>query len=105
LLWEPSAATIEASNLTAYERWLAANHNLDFGGDYARLWQWSVDELDAFWQSIWDHFNVISHAPPTAVLGRREMPGTQWFPGATLNYAEHIFRDRNPDDMALQAVS
>jgi len=105
LLWEPSAATIEASNLTAYERWLAANHNLDFGGDYARLWQWSVDELDAFWQSIWDHFNVISHAPPTAVLGRREMPGTQWFPGATLNYAEHIFRDRNPDDMALQAAS
>ncbi|MET0520993.1 MAG: acetoacetate--CoA ligase, partial [Jiangellaceae bacterium] len=56
------------------------------------LWEWSVTDLDGFWQSIWDYFEVIAHAQPTAVLADRSMPGATWFPGATLNYAEHVLR-------------
>src|SRR5690606_40409479 len=60
--------------------------------DYHELWQWSVDDLDGFWASIWDYFEVIAHTPYTSVLGERTMPGATWFPGATLNYAEHALR-------------
>ncbi|HEY4615086.1 MAG TPA: acetoacetate--CoA ligase, partial [Citricoccus sp.] len=59
---------------------------------YEDAWSWSMEHLEDFWQEIWDHFEVISHSPHTAVLAERAMPGAQWFPGATLNYAEHVFR-------------
>ncbi|MEW1982008.1 acetoacetate--CoA ligase [Citricoccus sp. NPDC079358] len=60
--------------------------------DYEDAWAWSVEHLEEFWQEVWDEFEVISHSPHTAVLTDRTMPGAQWFPGATLNYAEHVFR-------------
>lgn len=59
---------------------------------YDDAWAWSVANLDDFWQRIWEHFDIISHAPHTAVLGSRSMPGAQWFPGARINFAEHIHR-------------
>lgn len=59
---------------------------------YDELWQWSVDELEQFWAAIWDYYQVIAHTPYTAVLGSQKMPGAEWFPGATLNFAEHIVR-------------
>ena len=101
-LWEPSAAAVATSNLTAYARWLAAERDLDFAGDYHALWRWSVGDIDAFWRSIWDHFDVLSDAPPQATLAAREMPGAEWFPGTRLSYAEHIFRDRDDAELAIQ---
>jgi len=101
-LWEPSAEAIERSQMTAYMRWLADERDLRFEGDYHRLWQWSVSDLEAFWQSIWDYFQVGGADQPHAVLGNRAMPGAEWFPGATLNYAEHLFRGRNADALAIQ---
>ncbi len=64
--------------------------------DYAAAWDWSVTHIDGFWEAIVDVFDVRFHDAPTAVLGRREMPGTEWFPGATLNYAEHLLRETGP---------
>src|SRR5262245_18677127 len=91
--------------MTRYMRWLAAERDLDFGGDYAALWRWSVDDPDAFWRSIWDHFGVRASADPEAVLGSRAMPGAEWFPGARLNYAEHIFRDKPDEEVAVRHAS
>jgi acetoacetyl-CoA synthetase len=71
---------------------------------YADLWQWSVRDLEGFWSSIWDHFQVIAHTPPSAVLAERKMPGARWFPGATLNYAERALEDRS-DRVALVSHS
>ena len=69
---------------------------------YDDLYAWSVDDLDAFWQSIWDFFEVRSHSPHTAALADATMPGAVWFPGATLNYAEHaVGAWRDPDGIAL----
>ncbi len=101
-LWEPSAEAVERSQMTAYMRWLAERRDLDFEGDYHRMWQWSVAEIDAFWRSIWDYFEVGATAAPETVLGSREMPGAEWLPGVTLNYAEHLFRDRDPGALAIQ---
>jgi len=101
-LWEPSAQVVERSNMTAYMRWLEAERGLDFDGDYTRLWEWSTSELDAFWRSIWDYFGVTADGDATTVLGSEKMPGTEWFPGTSLNYAEHIFRGKDPDSLAIQ---
>ncbi|HEY3047135.1 MAG TPA: acetoacetate--CoA ligase, partial [Polaromonas sp.] len=59
---------------------------------YDALWRWSTTELDAFWQSIWDYFELQSPTPHSAVLAERRMPGAQWFPGAQVNYAQQVFR-------------
>ena len=100
LLWTPSPQDIARANLTEFTGWLARERGLRFP-DYAALWQWSVDDLDAFWQAVWDKFAVRASAPPTAVLGRRTMPGAEWFPGARLNYAEHVLRSERPGTDAL----
>jgi acetoacetyl-CoA synthetase len=74
-----------------YMAWLRETRGLEFA-DYAALWDWSVHDLPAFWQSIWDYFGVDAHTPPTDVLPVATMPGATWFPGATLNYAEHVLK-------------
>ena len=68
---------------------------------YDALWRWSVTDLEGFWQAVWDYFGIDASAPPTAVLGRRTMPGAEWFPGARLNYAQHVLRREQPGEDAL----
>jgi acetoacetyl-CoA synthetase len=101
-LWRPSPAAIEGSNMTRYMRWLEAERGLRFDGDYHALWRWSVADLDDFWRSIWDHLGVVASRQPAAVLGRRSMPGAEWFPGAELNYAENLFGGKRDSALAIQ---
>lgn len=85
--------------VTAVER----EHGLTLP-DYAALHRWSVAEPDAFWSAVATHLGVRFDTPPRAVLGRREMPGAEWFPGATLNYAAHAL-DGPDDHTAVVAYS
>ncbi|WP_027014461.1 acetoacetate--CoA ligase [Comamonas composti] len=78
-----------------YQDWLREKHGLTFDS-YDALWRWSVTDLDAFWQSIWDYNNMQSPTPHTAVLARNTMPGAQWFPGAQVNYARQVLRHVDP---------
>jgi acetoacetyl-CoA synthetase len=91
VLWRPPDDVLERSRMGDFIRWLRTERGLNFD-TYAELWQWSVDDLPAFWGSIWDYFGALAHADPEAVLTGDAMPGTRWFPGATLNYAEHVLR-------------
>lgn len=100
LLWSPSPEMMRASRMQQYLDWLAQTRGLTFH-DYHALWQWSVTELSAFWQSIWDFFEVQAATPPQAALADARMPGAVWFPGATLNYAAHAFRYANADHPAI----
>jgi acetoacetyl-CoA synthetase len=104
ILWAPSPEAVERSQLTGYMRWLAEERDLHFE-DYASLWRWSVTEIEEFWRSIWDHFEVISETQYDDVLAERVMPGARWFDGAQLNYAEHIFRDKADDEVAVLHAS
>jgi len=103
-LWEPSPTAAESSLLAGYLRWLEAKRAQRFAS-YRELWDWSVTDLDGFWASIWDHFGVRAAAPYERVLGRREMPGAEWFPGAELSYAEHVFRDKADETVAIVHAS
>src|SRR5919205_420923 len=102
LLWEPSPELRENAAITRYMGWLEREKNLSFG-DYTELWEWSVTDIEGFWSSLWEFFDVQASKPYEAVLGRRQMPGAEWFPGTEINYAEHVFRnvDEGPDGPAL----
>jgi acetoacetyl-CoA synthetase len=78
-----------------YQNWLRDERGLSFA-TYHELWRWSVTELDAFWQSIWDYFDFQSPTPHTAVLANNVMPGAKWFPGAQTNYAQQVLRHVQP---------
>jgi acetoacetyl-CoA synthetase len=100
LLWTPGAERAARANITIFIDWLRRTRGLDVTG-YDELWRWSVTNLDGFWRAIWDFNDIIASAPPRAVLGRRQMPGAEWFPGARLNYAEHVFRNARTGEVAL----
>jgi len=78
-----------------YQNWLRDQRGLSFP-TYHGLWRWSVTDLDAFWQSIWDYFDMQSPTPHTAVLAKNVMPGAVWFPGAKTNYAHQVLRHVKP---------
>ena len=100
LLWTPTPERVASANMTAFTGWLKETRGLEFT-NYPDLWQWSVTETDAFWQAVWDYCGVIAVEQPTAVLGQRDMPGAEWFPGARLNYAENVMRLEAPGEVAL----
>ncbi|MBH3436527.1 acetoacetate--CoA ligase [Pseudomonas citronellolis] len=94
-LWTPSAERIAASRMDAFRRQVNQRHGLALA-DYPALHAWSIEHREAFWQAIVDSFDVRFHSPPRTVLeeGPR-MPDARWFPGATLNFAEHLLRRRD----------
>ncbi len=100
LLWEPSQETKRQANITHYMRWLEKEKGLHFD-DPEKLWEWSVDNLEDFWGSIWEFFHIKASRLYSTVLAERKMPGAEWFPGAKLNYAEHVFRNATTDRPAL----
>jgi acetoacetyl-CoA synthetase len=102
VLWRPSAAQIASTNLASYVTWLGRERELNFStADYGGLQRWSSIEIEEFWRSIWDYFEVEADGDPSVVLADREMPGTDWFPNTSLNFAEHIFRDKDRQALAI----
>jgi acetoacetyl-CoA synthetase len=104
ILWEPSAAAVEASNLTAFIDWLRAERGADVT-TYPDLWRWSVDDLEAFWNAIFDYFRVEYDGERGPALASREMPGAEWFPGVRLNWAERAFAGKADDQVAILHAS
>jgi acetoacetyl-CoA synthetase len=97
LLWEPSESIKQRSNVSRYMRWLASHKGLDLA-DYPELWQWSVSEIESFWVSIWEFYEVGALLPDQVALEDRSMPGARWFAGVELNYAERALarNDNHP---------
>lgn len=100
LLWQPSPALIEHSRMREYMRWLA-DRGIVTTHTYDELWRWSITNLEAFWTSIVDFFEIRLRQQPESILASREMPGAHWFQGAQLNYAENVFRHAAADRPAL----
>lgn len=89
--WIPDEATLAEANLTRFMAWLAETGRGEYD-DYPGLLRKSVDDIDWFWDAVWHFFDIQADSPPSAVLGNRSMPGAEWFPGATINYATEVFR-------------
>ena len=101
-LWKPGKNLTEQGNLRKFMNWLFVKKGLYFR-TYQDLWEWSVTDLEDFWESLWQYFNIKSHDIYLEVIQKpvRGMIGTRWFTRATLNYAEHIFRNKTRDRPAI----
>ena len=106
VLWSPPVDARTRTRVGHYLDWLASNRSLQFE-DYQTLWRWSVDELEGFWASIAEYFDVDFDAPPRRALDSLHMPGARWFHGTRLNWAAHALRlrARNDDDIVVVAHS
>jgi acetoacetyl-CoA synthetase len=98
--WTPDQDTIDDANLTRFIGWLADTGRGEFT-DYQELWAASVADVAWFWEAVWNFFDVRATTPAEAVLASAEMPGAQWFPGATLNYAAEVFRHATEERPAM----
>ena len=94
LLWQPQE--IEKTQLYQFSVYVHDKHGFDWGGDYERLWQWSVDYPELFWSSLWDWHGIIGDKGQRLLANADKMPGAQFFPDAQLNYAENMLQ--NADD-------
>ena len=101
VLWTPPPDVRETTEIGRYLAWLERHRGLSFSS-YDELWRWSVDDLAGFWSSIWEFFEVKAHAPYSTVLASDAMPGASWFPGARLNFAEHLIG--GDDDLEQTAI-
>ncbi|MDM9652277.1 acetoacetate--CoA ligase [Pseudomonas wenzhouensis] len=102
-LWTPSPARIAASRMDAFRCFVNQRHGVQLA-DYPALHAWSVEQREAFWQAIVDFFDIHLHTPAACVLREGPaMPDARWFPGATLNFAEHLLRrrDGHPAQVAI----
>jgi acetoacetyl-CoA synthetase len=97
ILWTPPPDVRERTTIGRYLDWLRDERGLDFQ-TFHELWQWSVDDLEGFWSSIWEFFDVQASEPYDQVLSSREMPGAKWFTESRLNYAQHMIGRREDDD-------
>ena len=104
LLWSPTPERIARSQLRRYMNWLKAERGRDFA-DYDALYRWSVTEVEEFWASLWDYFEIRAHKPYEKILGKRSMPGAEWFTGAELNFASEVFRHATDSKPAILYAS
>ena len=89
VLWTPSRELLENCQMAAFIRGLEQQGHGPFA-DYQALHQWSVSHLETFWQAIWEFCGLVADEPASSVLGKRDMPGAQWFPGMKLNFAGRL---------------
>jgi acetoacetyl-CoA synthetase len=101
ILWRPSEARINASEMKSFMTQLEERFGLTFSG-YRELHQWSIDNPELFWDELWFFFDIITSCHYDAVVDDlSKFPGAEWFPGAKLNYAENMLRDRRSDEIAI----
>lgn len=91
VVWSPSDDTLTNSRMGRFKTWLEDQEYGPFA-DYHALHQWSIDNLDTFWNNVWNYCGLVWETPATSVLGKRDMPGAKWFPGMKLNFAANLLR-------------
>ena len=98
-LWTPSKASIDAANLTRFIAQVNRRHDFSIN-DYDALYQWSIDQKETFWSELWDFCEIIGDKGERILIDGEDIEKAQWFPDATLNFAENLLRTRN-DEIAI----
>lgn len=96
--WVPTERDVDDAIVTHFARFAEKRTGAEYP-DYQTLWRWSVDDIEGFWATLWDYFDLGERAQP--VLENAEMPGARWFPGTTLNYADQVVRNARTDRPAI----
>jgi len=99
-IWSPSAERVSNSNFTRYFSFLRTHFKKDFN-NYEELYNWSIHQIEEFWKSLWEYSRIIHAKSYETVLGKRIMPGAQWFGGSKLNFAENLLRYNDDRDAII----
>ncbi len=84
-LWTPSPQQVAQSNLAAFMKPLGL-------ADYDALYDWSIAQPAEFWEAVWRFADIRASQTWERVMVPGGMPGTRWFTGARLNFAENLLR-------------
>lgn len=103
VVWSPSQDTLKHCQMGQFQGWLEQQGFGPFA-DYHALHRWSIESLETFWQKVWDYCGLVCDTPADAVLGKRDMPGAEWFPGMKLNFAANLLRLAEGDHAGREAV-
>jgi acetoacetyl-CoA synthetase len=103
VVWSPSQDTLKHCQMGQFQGWLEQQGFGPFA-DYHALHRWSIENLETFWQKVWDYCGLVCDTPADAVLGKRDMPGAEWFPGMKLNFAANLLRLAEGDHAEREAV-
>ncbi|WP_100638914.1 acetoacetate--CoA ligase [Marinobacter salexigens] len=103
IVWSPSESDQANTRMGRFRTWLEEQGHGPFA-DYHALHQWSVDDLESFWSSVWDYCGLVSATPAQKVLGKQDMPGAEWFPGMKLNFAANLLRHADGEHASKEAV-
>lgn len=95
-LWTPSQASIDAANMSAFIAQVNRRYDLSIT-DYDALYQWSIDDKENFWSEIWDFCGIVGERGERILIDGDEIEKAQWFPDASLNFAENLLRKRNSE--------
>ncbi len=101
-LWQPTQSEIEKTELTDFANWVKTHHGFDWEKRYEDLWSWSVEYPELFWDSIWRWHSVLGNKGNKILINKDKLPGAQFFPDATLNFAENLLQNAN-DQLALSS--
>ena len=102
ILWQPTQSEIEKTKLTDFANWVKTHHGFDWGKRYENLWSWSVECPELFWESIWHWHGIIGNKGNRILINKNNLPGAQFFPDATLNFAENLLQNAD-DQLALSS--
>ncbi len=101
-IWIPADDRINRSNLKKYLSFLSSNYKKNFS-NYSELYNWSVNEIEEFWKTIWEYSKIVHSKTYSLVLSKRILPGAVWFKDSELNFAENLFR-YNDDRIAIISI-
>ncbi|MEW6051528.1 MAG: acetoacetate--CoA ligase [Candidatus Zixiibacteriota bacterium] len=93
-LWCPTHERIEQSNMSRFLAYAEKRTGGAFAS-YDALYQWSISDIESFWEAVWQFGEIIHSQPYSRVLSERTMPGAKWFEGARLNFARNLLRHRH----------
>ena len=94
LLWTPKEESIKGANITRFIKFVNKESGASVS-DYSGLYNWSVTEIEQFWEALWKYSGIIHSKSYEKILDERKMPGAKWFEGAELNFAENLLRYRD----------
>ena len=97
-LWQPSAERIANANITRFIEFANRERGANLT-DFDSLYDWSVTELETFWDAVWDFSGIVGDKGSDVILKDGDkMPGAAFFPDAKVNFAENLLRRRDDAD-------
>lgn len=97
-LWYPSQESVKNSAILKLSSELSIT-------DYNQLHQWSINNLDRFWSTVWDYGNIIGFKGKDIFIPHPNFISAKFFPQAKLNVAENLLTNNLGSEVAITSLS